>query len=179
VATYYGLDFATMPANLIALWTAFAADMPNVVNIKVKQTGDEIEDTTGTLIGAWDNATPEVTIGGSGGDPYAAPIGGMVTWTTGSILDGRRVKGRSFVVPMSADAYVASGEINDVHLTVMQDAANAFVASEDTSLVIWHRPRAARPGPVPPARAARLGGHALVTGSSVEGKVAVLKSRRD
>lgn len=178
-ATFYSLDITTFQPALITLWSVLAAKMPSGISVTVKESGDKIEDTTGELVGAWFTGTPEAPIGAGDTSAYAAPAGSLINWTTGTILDGRRIKGHTFVVPLCGDQFTVAGGISGAWAAVMAAAAAAFQTSQSASLVIWHRPRKARLGPVPPAAPARLGGNALVTGSSVPLKAAVLKSRRD
>lgn len=184
VATFYSLDVSTWSTNMDALWDAIWANAPGGATATVEHFGDEIEDTTGALVGAWDDHTSDHVVTGGGIGPYAPPVGALVQWRTGVILDGSRVQGHTFVVPMSGNSYDASGFIASTFRTPMQSAADAFVAAESSSFVIWHRPfpgRAAGPGtpPKPTAKAAHDGGHALVTSAVVPGKTAVLRSRRD
>ena len=179
VATFYFLDVATAVESLHTLWTALVVDMPSGATAQVESTGDIIESTTGVITGAW-GGTPQTILNAAGGAAYAPSQGMMIRWTTGTILDGHRLKGRTFVVPMSADAYIAGGTINPVHANPAAAAAVQFVIEQSASLVVWHRPKF---GPRPVGGGARpvlrTGGHGLVTGSGVPTKPCSLRSRRD
>jgi len=180
------LDTTTVIPRLYDFWFAVRDLFPNDVHINVEASGDIIEDTTGAITGAWsETASPEVL--GTSTAGYAAAVGGLVTWNSSTILDGRRLKGRTFLVPMASNQFTVTGRIRDEALTVMRDAAAAFVAAESTSFCVWHRPFAGRPAVgtpgtpgYRPARSAHLGNHALAVATpTVPPKGAVLRSRRD
>ena len=179
VATHYFLDVSTAIESLSTFWAAMATLMPVDVHINVPRTGDTIEDTTGKLTGSWIGGVTTPSVGGGAGK-YAAPVGFMVGWETGQIMDGHRVRGKSFVVPAESGVFSTDGSLTDGIITNIVAAANTLILAQSTSLVIWHRPFAGRAAtPTHPARAAHLGGHALVTGSRVPDKAVVLRSRRD
>lgn len=179
LATMYFLDVSTAVASVHEFWTHMVGVMPQPTIARVQSTGDIIEDTTGELTGAW-GADPVADINIDAPTNYAAPVGGLVTWLTGTIVDGHRVKGRTYVVPMTHDLFDASGSITGSIATALQGFASAFTTEQSDSFVIWHRPRLARAADGSrPAVTARAGGHALVTGSRISTKAAVLRSRRD
>lgn len=179
VATMFFLDKATAVASVRSFWATVAAGMPNIVKMQVENSGDIIESTTGVLTGSW-TSDPVLSVQGAQGGPHSGPSGLVVTWLTGTIAGTRRLRGRTFVVPLSGTAYEADGTIADTMLTPARAAAQALVFEQSLSLVVWHRPVTARAAtPTSPARAARIGSHGLVTGHRVADKAAVLRSRRD
>lgn len=179
VATFYSLDTNTIVTSLQDLWTVLATAMPPDVTIQVDSAGDQIEETTGNIVGSWAHAAQGAIVG-SGGANYAAPVGIAVTWLTDGIVAGQRVKGRTFVVPTSANIFDNQGRVPQGSLNGFQAAAEAFVAAQSASFVIWSRPfPGAAAVPPKPARALRLGSHSLVTASLVKGTAVVLRSRRD
>ena len=179
VATYYSLDMATFRDSLATLWMNYATTMPNGATAAVETTGDTIEDTTGLITGSW--VGDPVGLGnGTLSGPYAAGAGFMVAWKTSTILDGKRLKGHTFVVPQGNAIFQADGTIADSFRSDRIGAAEAFISAQSESFVIWRRPRLARPavGKLK-ALAAREGGHGLVVGATVPDKSSLLRSRRD
>lgn len=183
VTTLYFSDAATaLPAvrTLMGNWLGF---MPNVVSGQVEPRGDIIDPATGSITGEWTGSDVAPVIG-SGGSAYAAPVGFSVTWATGSILDGRRLRGRSYVVPIAVAGYQADGTIEPDTLTNVRMAASAFVVATQALLLVWHRPRLETPawtdvhGRPHPAKAFRVGGFSAVVSATVADQVAVLTSRR-
>jgi hypothetical protein len=179
VATFYFLDVATALPSLQSLWTVLAQTMPNIVTIQVENSGDVIEDTTGTIVDQWTQGAEAPIFGGLGGK-YSAPSGYCLNWLTQTILDGHRLKGRTFVVPTGVDIYDLDGTIVTATVNAVNTAAATYVNDQSASAVVWHRPRKARPADGSrPAVTARAGGHGLITSALVRDKAAVLTSRRD
>ena len=179
VATMYGLSGPALFPFVVALWGHLAVVMPPDVSIRVEPSGDTINDADGTLTGGWSIAPVTGVVGAAAG-AYAAPAGACITWLTSDILDHHRVKGRTFVVPLGLANYEADGTLTSGTATGLATAGAEFVTGTAGNAVVWHRPRKARAATLTlPARVARVGGHAIITGSRVADKVAVLRSRRD
>ena len=179
VATMYFLDTTTAIASLHTLWTAWAMALPSDVTIELEPGGDTIEDTNGHLTGSW-AGDPSDIIPGERTDVYAAPVGVAVDWHSGTILDGHRVRGRTFVVPSPSTCFGTDGQVVTATSNALKTAADEFIIEQSSSFVIWHRPFAGRPAAPPkPEKPAHDGGHALVLSSTVSRKPAVLRSRRD
>lgn len=177
--TFYTLDTATFLESLHTLLTGLASNMPAPVRMTIVPFGDVIESTTGDLVGAW-GGTAQAVVQGVQGGAYSAPTGAIIRWATTTILDGHRVRGRTFIVPLTGAAFASNGQLVVANQNSMDALASQFSIEQNASFVIWHRPfagRAASPGVT--AKPAHLGGHALVTGASISSKAAVLRSRRD
>ena len=179
VATMYFLDVATAIESVSRFWSSLTAILPNTVHITPERSGDTIEDTTGALTGSWLGGVVSTSVGQNPG-AYSAPSGAVVTWRTSTVLDRKRVRGRTFVVPLAAGAYQDDGTLGAGAIGTIQAAATQLILEQSNSFVVWHRPFAGRAavGTIP-ARPAHLGGHGLITASSVPDRAAVLRSRRD
>ena len=162
----YFLDTATAVESLHTFWGAIQALIPADVDLQVENAGDIIEDTTGALTGAW-TATPVAVVSGSSGDRYAAPAGAVVNWLTETIGGGRRLRGRTFLVPLASGRFQNDGSVDDDGRVIIQEAATALIAEQSASFVIWHRGTGSN------------GSDGLVTAARVSDMVAVLTSRRD
>lgn len=179
VSTFYGLVEGALPPRLPAFFTSIVGYLPADVDVQVENTGDIIEDTTGVLTGAW-AVDPMTPVHMTGAGPYPALAGAKANWLTETILDGHRVKGRTFIVPICGSQFDDDGTLSDGILGDLGDAATLLAADSVGDMVIWHRPRAARAAyGTHPALSARAGGHALVIGANVPDKATVLRSRRD
>ena len=175
----YFLDTTTAVASLHTFWSAVSGYLPGDVSVMVEAEGDEINDVDGVITGAW-SADPVAIIPGGGSGGYAAPVGALFTWSTATILDGHRLKGRTYMVPISDAVMSDRGALQEAPRALLAGAALNFTVEQDASFVVWHRPFAGKPAVGGrPARPAHDGGHGLVTGSSVQAKMAVLRSRRD
>lgn len=162
----YATPGAGISGDVQAFFTAVRTELPSSVSITGPTGGDSIDPVTGTLTGTWSGGTGG-TINGMSAAVYAGPAGAVVTWLTDGIANGRRVRGRTFLVPLSSSAYQTDGSLLAGSLTAIQSAANALVSSAAGNLLVWHRP------------VGGVGGSAhAVTGAKVSDRVAVLRSRR-
>lgn len=179
VATMYFLNENTAIPSVRAFWEAVSFVMPVSVTAQVQNEGDVIESTTGALTGAWSKA-PVAPVFGKTPGPYSAPTGAVVNWLTQNVFDGRRLRGRTFIVPMDNGVYETNGTLQQAAINAINGAADALIFEQSLSFVVWHRPREARPlDGSRPAVTARPGAHGIVTARRVPDKVAVLRSRRD
>lgn len=136
-------------------------------SVTIPNSGDVIEDTTGTLVRPWTSTLGGTALGTAAFNP-AAGVGAVVGWTTGGIIDGRRLRGRTFIVPLATVAYDADGTLTTTAIAALEDFANALMASGP--LAVWHRPTTS---------GGSDGNSYGVIGFRVRDKVAVLRSRRD
>lgn len=166
VTTMFFLDIATAIPDLRAFWDGLKAHIPTDVHIQVENAGDVINDTNGDLVSAWSTGSVAEVVG-TGAGTYAAPAGGVIDWQTATIAGTRRLRGRTFIVPLSGDSWQTDGSLSSACITVMLAAASTFQAAQDASFVIWHRGSGSD------------GSNGLVTAVKVPDMVAVLRSRRD
>jgi len=179
VMTFYASDALTFVDPLHAWLIAIATAMPTDVQLTIESQGDVIEDQTGTINGTW-TTTVGATVPGLSTGSYAAPCGYVAEWLTSGFFSGRRLRGRTFVVPLGGASYFTDGTILDGSLADFRAAAATLVTSTAGNFRIWQRPRKARPADgTHPAVTARVGGSGAVSSSRIPDKVAVLRSRRD
>jgi len=179
VSTFYSLGSMEAIPGLRAFFDAIKGCLPTDVTIQVEESGDIVNDVNGELTGAF-AFDPVLPVTGVAGGSHAAASGAEVAWLTTTILDGHRVKGRTFLVPLVGSAFGTDGAVGEDTRTTLGGAATVLVADLTGDLVVWHRPRKAKAATSTHAAiTARDGGHGLVTGSSVPTKGVVLTSRRD
>ena len=179
VSTFYFLDVSTAIESLVRFYTALVGAIPKDVTISVERNGDTIDEATGALTGSWVGGVTSPVVGSSVA-VYAAPVGFMVGWETGTIADGHRVRGKTYIVPAASSVYGVDGQIIPDDIAVFKAAADQLILEQSASFVVWHRPRKARAAiGTHPAVTAHPGSHALVTASRVPSKAVVLRSRRD
>jgi len=162
----------TMPTMWPAGWVSTVQGDVEILN-----------DATGEVVGA-EAATGAFVNGTAGGGLGPLAVGLLMVLNTGAFVSGRRLRGRTFIVPCSAAAANAPKPSDATRATVVT-MGNALLAAGTTGVfpVVWSRPRLATavgPGrPDGPARAARAGSSADVTTISCPAKFVVLTSRRD
>lgn len=155
------------PAAVLAAYAGVAALFPTGVVITVPNGGDVIEDTTGELVDVW-SGTGGGQTGGSSAGARASGVGACVTWLTGGIINGRRLRGRTFLVPLTSGAWDTDGTFQGSTLGLLDDWADDMQASGP--LAVWHRPT---------TTGGSDGNSYGVIGHRITDKTAILTSRRD
>lgn len=178
LTTFY-TNATPVVAGFKALFTTEASAFPPGITWTIFGSGDIINDADGVLTGAW-GAGGDLTEVSTGSSANVAPqAGAIIKWSSTTILDGHRVSGRTFLVPLVTSNYIGS-VLATAFRNTLQTAATALVSSQASHLCLWHRPRVAKPATATsPAVSARPGGTAIITGATVPSKPATLNSRRD
>jgi len=118
-------------------------------------------------------STPAVVTGTvSNTTAYAGGSGAVVHWITGAFSHGRKVRGRTYLVPLVL-ASASDGTVSPSFITAMQNAGNALVALAAADLCVWTKTfDDAKP-------ANQIGGLSTpVTGCTVPDRSAQLRTRR-
>lgn len=168
VLHFSGSDNSAPPVGAVeqAFWS-HSSLFPTGVTITVPNSGDSIDDRTGQLTGVW-TATGGAAVSGTGNAKAARGVGACIGWETGGIVNGRKLRGRTFLVPLTTDAYDTDGTLLPTALQNVMDTANAIQASGP--LAIWHRPT---------TKGGSDGNSYGVGANRVRDRVAFLSSRRD
>lgn len=170
VTTFYADDTVALQPVVDAIrsmFNALAALLPTGLTIQVPSTGDRIDEANGNIIGSWTVATPPAVVTATGAGAYAGNAGAVMHWLTAGVVNGRRVRGRSFIVPLVGSQYDASGSIAATPLSTLQTAAAGLITAAGANLRVWHRNTAFTSGSA----------HAM-TGSRVPDLAVSLRSRR-
>lgn len=167
VSVFYG-DPAVpgLKTDLEAFYDAVADLFPNGVSAVVPSNGDLIEDSNGSLAGTWSSGTPQ-TYTGFNTNVYAAGVGVAVQWNTNGVRNGRRVRGRTFLCPLTSAAFQADGTLDNSARTTLQTAADTLASAGH--LLVWSRPESV---------VAANGDSNLVVSATVPDRVTSLRSRR-
>jgi len=169
VTTFYcSNSWATQLADIRTFFEALKPQIPVNVTITYPSSGDDVDPVTGDIIGSWAQTAPAPTVGTSA-VVYAAPVGLVAHWNTNGIVAGRRVRGRTFVVPMVSNSST-DGTPSAAQVLVVVNAA-AALAAHSPGLVVWRRPN--------PLSSVTAGSEHPVVSSTVPDKYVVLRSRRD
>lgn len=170
-SVFYAPDSTDAVASIKTFFTTCRTEIPTGVSLTIPFAGDSISDTTGELGGSWTSPNGGVvTCVGSGA--YAAGTGAFVRWLTGGIVNGRRVKGHTFLCPLIAADYDTVGSLSSTALSTLSGAAAVLGAAN--TLVVWARPFTGTVSdPVPRAGSS----HAVIAGT-VPDQVTSLRSRR-
>lgn len=162
--TFYGTVDDAFRGDVSDFIDAVTNGCPSVISYTVPSEGVIIDDVTGEIETSWSQGTPTVFTGGTAGN-FSSASGAVFNWLTNTFVNGRRLRGRTFLVPLSASTYDTDGTIGGASLTPLRSAAAALV--DGGLLRCWHRP------------VAGAGGRSeVVVSSSVPDRVAILTSRR-
>jgi hypothetical protein len=164
--------------NTANFWSACAAFFPTTVSITVDPLVKVVEDTDGELVDVITVGTAPPGVSGTLSGQGPSPAGACINWATTTIHGSRRIRGRTFLVPIAALHFGSAGSIGGSAQAGFQAAASGLRTATGPTLGIWSRPRDADPTATPPVTA-RTGLIGPVTGNSVPSKAVVLRSRRD
>jgi len=157
-------------ARVRTFFNAIASYLPNTVFVNVDPEVEVIDIATGTLLRSFTVATP-ATVAGLNTNSYSAAVGAVINWRTDGIRRGRRVRGRSFLVPLSSGAFAITGQLGGPVVTALTSAAQALADNTGTpDLFVYGRPS---------GTGADDGVAYVVSNANVPPMGAVLTSRRD
>jgi hypothetical protein len=155
-------------------WDALKGYLPDEVRLLVLPSIDVYDRVTGDLVDTYTAGTAPATVAGSSAGTYAGGAGMKITWNTGQIRNGRRVRGSTFIVPAASIVYTANGTIGGTIMTNVGTAASNLISQLNaggTPLAIYSRPVN--------GDNARAGFATEVIAGACGSKTAVLRGRRD
>lgn len=139
--------------------------MPDDVSISFDSEVLNLSET-GELVGVLPVTAPAAVVG-SGTSGFSRATGARIDWSTGVIVSGRRLTGRTYIVPLESFCFDSSGLLTSIVQTNLLDAANGLLTALTTAgivLKVWSRTH---------------GQSAVVISASAPPKGAILRSRRD
>lgn len=163
-------DAAAAVAKVRSFIGVVGSHVPPVVQLQVEGDVDLIDAETGELQDTFSVTAPSL-VTGVGGTAYSAASGAVVNWRTGGVRRGRRVRGKSFLVPLSNSSYGTNGQLLPTVQSALQTAATTLAGSTSTpDLGVFTRPSSS---------GATDGSFFVCTGATVPSLAAILRSRRD
>lgn len=163
-------DINDVGARVRAFWAAVAGTLAVGVGAQVQSGVEVVAESTGILETFGEVApVPAVVVGTAAGDFYAPGVVANLRFETGISRNGRRVRGRAYIGPLS-EGVVASGILLAANATQLATAGSGLIASTPTTsrLVVWSQPRVGVPGAI-----------TNVSSFVAPTKLAHLRSRRD
>lgn len=142
--------------------------LPSSVTVSIDPEVPVIDSATG-VISSFNMITPPSAVQGGSQSDYAGPVGAVITWRTNDLKNGRRIRGRTFLVPLASFAFSNDGTLASSRFEFLQDFADTLMGGVGQGdLGVWSRPTNASGGVF-----------ATVTGYTIPDMAAVLRSRRD
>jgi hypothetical protein len=161
-------DCADVCGRVRAFWNSFAAQMASGVLIVPPQAVDTLNEATGELDGSKEPGSL-ASVSASGTSSMASASMVLLRLTTQTIINGRRLQGRSFLGPVGTNTNTAGNVSSTCNAAVLTAAALLNTGATASKLVVWHRPT--EPTPTD-------GQVGDVTGFGTSPEYAVLRSRR-
>lgn len=164
------VDAATAKVKTFA--EAIKNMIPANTSLQVESDVEEISVPNGQMLAIVSGtAVAPTTSTTSTATTYSAASGAVITWRTNGVRNGRRVRGRTFLVPLQSGIYQNDGTIDNGFVTGIGNAAAALrTPVGGLRLVVYARPTIGAP---------ESGDVFDVVANSVPDRVAILKSRRD
>jgi hypothetical protein len=167
VTQLYATSAAGARTALQAWVSAWKYLVPDNTTLTIEGQGDIVDSATGQITGTWtDGANIALQGTGSSGQYFAAG-GACVSWATNGVVAGRRVKGRTFLVPLTSLAYAGSALVATT-VSAIQGATDTMLASGNVWWIL-HRPT---------TKGGSDGAAFQITGGTVKNHQAILSSRR-
>lgn len=156
-----------------AWFLGLASYLPNEVTIQVQPSVDQYNQATGQLTDTVTAGTAPAVVTGSSTGNYTGGAGFKVTWETNAIANGRRVRGRTYIVPAGGNVYDNDGTLLATVTTDIINKSNTLLSTlsgAGLGLVVWSRPT---------ALGSTDGVITAVQTPVVKDKTAILRGRRD
>lgn len=172
VSTFYCApgDESIFRSQLGTFYGHLRDQMPAGMSYNVEPAGEVLDEATGKAVSAWSAPTPYNGTSTTAATPYAQGVGSSVIWTTNAFHNGRRVRGRTFIVPIISTMFESNGTLETGYLGSLQTWATTLATGG--LMRVYSRP----PLPVPPG--AILGASFAVSGAIVKDKASTLRTRR-
>lgn len=163
-----GDEAESLALRVRSAFDSLSSRLPDSVSVQVEPTVEVIDSDTG-MIQSFEEVDAGSAVSGGTGQNFAGPVGGVINWRTNDVRNGRRIRGRTFIVPLASGAYEEDGTLEFAYRSDLQDFADVMRGGVgEGDLGVWSRPVNGSGGVF-----------ATVTSASVPDMAAVLRSRRD
>jgi hypothetical protein len=174
-------DAANATARVQTFGMALREYIVSGTTLQVESDVEEIEETNGELIDVHNGGVQTAinAINAAGG--YSAASGAVVNWKTAIVRKGRRIQGRTFLVPLGPNCYENNGTLASGALTAITAAATTLASDGGAiDLGVWGRPTKVKDANGDPTGETLPDGQwAQVRSVRVPDMAAILRSRRD
>jgi hypothetical protein len=140
VNVFFAEEGTAITANdaLRAWYYGFSSKLPNEVSITIDPSGVSYDIETGAVTGSYTGAEVSAITGADTGS-YAAGTGVCFTWDTNAVVGRRRLRGRTFVAPLSS-IWGDDGQITNTVMEDFTDKVATFLTTWSVVGGVWHRP---------------------------------------
>jgi len=149
-------------------WDAIKDNLDEDVSVTVQSNPARYAAATGELQALFSAGGGTAVTGTATGNAAPRASQALVRWRTSDIVNGRFLRGRTFIPGIGTALITDTGQLSTTAITDITNAASALISASGSTLEVWHRPVNGAGGSV-----------GLVTSVSVWAEFAVLRSRRD
>ena len=121
-----------------AMWTSIAGSLSTAISWTVESIVARIDDATGTLVGQW-GTVANTGAGTTAGDLIPRQAQALYRWNTAAVVNGRLLKGRTFVPGFLEAGNDAAGNPTAAIVTGLTTTGNALIADPGNELRVWSR----------------------------------------
>jgi len=157
-------------AKVQAFFLAMAPQLPTAVKVDVETDVEQIDAKNGQLLTVFTTGTNSQVAGTNTG-VFSGATGAVINWRTAGVRNGRRVRGRTFLVPLASATFTNGGVYSGASRDFLQGEANKLASRTGApTLGVWARPTTPE---------ANDGAWFAVQAATVPNMLAILRSRRD
>jgi hypothetical protein len=159
-------DLGDCVTAIRGLFAAVIGGLPNEVTVSFPTEVFDRDVVTGELEAIHTVSAP-ASVTGTNSGTWIGGAGAVLRWETGVIVAGRRLRGRTFLVPIGASFFESNGTLLASVVTQFQTNGNALITALDAAggaLVVWSQTH---------------GVSHLAVSTTVPDRSAILRSRRD
>lgn len=151
---FYGTALGSLPTQaqvdgVRAFFFSLAGLLPSGLSITVPNSGDQINWLDGKITGSWSVPSAPLAVAGTGTGNYAGNAGAVIHWLTDDVVNGHRVRGRTFLVPLVSTAFDTAGSLSPTALNTISSAGNTLRTVADGPPAVWSRPFTDKTGAKP------------------------------
>lgn len=132
---------ALIAAQIRTFFNSLAPNIPDDVSITFDTEVLDL-DLAGVLINVWAIAAPAAVVGGSSGE-YSRAQGVRFDWVTGAIVNGHRLNGRTYIVPVISAVFDSTGLVESGLIAGFTAVGTALINNLNNnagrSLEVWSR----------------------------------------
>jgi hypothetical protein len=151
-------------ADTRVFFLQLASQLPNDVTVNFDSEVLDLNED-GTLSAVW-AVVPPAVVTGLNNSEFNRAAGAVINWATGVIVAGRRLSGKTYIVPMAMNTFDTVGVLTTVSRDLLIAVAEDFIndTAANRPLRVWSRTHATS---------------AVAVSSSVPSAGAILRGRRD
>lgn len=115
---------------------SFVPFIPSGATIAIAREVGEYDEVSGQLLGEVAGSTTPAIITGTASTAYSGGSGLFVGWRTGTIWQGNRVQGRTFIVP-AVGVNETNGTLTPGAIATSQTAGDNLIADPNSTFAVW------------------------------------------